>query len=180
MIAEDYSNNIRLMASYTTKIMIWEAKKATLQFFEWGTIDSTNSGVMQFCPKGIYVCPDSNVVFEAFNDCDGFNQKIIKWTIRTKPAVLRTTVTGYADYPQGEFCPVGDEFFVYTQSQNAPIYSFFTQDDLNYWTIPPQFYEGGHTNYVGNCLSAQKRVVFHSHNEDKSTFNIMVVYGNRG
>lgn len=179
MFSNNYGDEIRLIASYESSIKFWVSKKSAFSFKVWTKIDSSNAPVRQFCPKNIHVCPDSNFVFEAFNDCNGFNQKILKWTINSLPFSYKTSVTGYSDYLDGEFCPMGDEFIVSSKTQNAPIYSFFTQDDLNYWSVPSEFTEGM-TNYKHYCLSHSKKAVFYSYNKDKSIYNLMVIYGNRG
>ena len=178
MISNDYQTGIRLIASLTTQVVFWIGTTTNFNFSKWAKLDASNVPIQQWCPQNIDVCPDSQYIFEVYNDCGGFNQKIMKWNIMNQTFQYKTSVTGYTDYQGGQFCPMGDEFIVSSKSQNSPIYSFYTQDDLNYWSTPSEF-----TNYAGyrhDCLSAMKRAVFYSYDQSKQNFNVMIIYGNRG
>ena len=180
MMSHDYNTGIRIIASFADKIVFYSGTTSNFALKKYNQIDSSNAPVQQFCPKNIDVCPDSQFIFEAFNDCNGNNQKIMKWNIQQSSFVYKTSVTGYSDYDGGQFCPMGDEFIVSSKTQNAPIYGFYTQDDLNYWSTPYEEFSQNLSGYKHNCLSAMKRAVFYSYNKDKTEFNVMVIYGNRG
>ena len=126
MIANDYQTGIRLIASLTTQITFWIGTTTNFNFSKWAKLDASNVPIQQWCPQNINVCPDSQYIFEVYNDCGGFNQKIMKWNIINQTFQFKTSVTGYTDYQGGQFCPMGDEFIVSSKSQNAPIYSFYT------------------------------------------------------
>jgi len=76
---------------------------------------------------------------------------------------------------------MGSEFIVgstSSQSQHGhPVYSFGTQDDLNFWTVPTDLLGDSFWQY--SCLSHMKRFVIYGFNKD-GTLTASVLIGNRG
>lgn len=173
-------NWLRLVASLEGKVEIFRGPKYEPEGMSlWYTITEHNSEEDWFCPTHIYHCPDNDDVLEIMNDCQGYNQKILKYKINDMKITLwnKTNLDSLNNAPF--FCPMGDEFIVgSTSSQHThPLYSFGTHDDLNFWSVPPSLLGDNFWNY--SCLSHIKRFVSYGFDKDGSV-TATVIVGNRG
>lgn len=145
----------------------------------WYTVDQHNSYEDWFCPTRVYHCPDNDDVLEVLNDCQGQNQKILKYRIGDVSVTMmnKTNLDSLTQNPF--FCPMGSEFIVGSTSSQSPhpVYSFGTHDDLNFWSIPKNLLGDSFWQY--SCLTHMKRFVIYGFNKD-GTLTASVLVGNRG
>jgi hypothetical protein len=173
-------NWIRLVVTTNDSVEIFRSSKYEPSGMSlWYTISQENSREEWFCPTNIYHCPDNEDILEILNDCQGYNQKVLKYRIGDMKVdfLNKTNLDSLTMNPF--FCPMGSEFIVgSTSSKNKyPLYSFGTTDDLNFWTVPPTLL--GDNFWTFNCLSHMKRFVTYGFNKDK-TVDATVIVGNRG
>lgn len=144
----------------------------------WYELTQENAGQDWFCPIQVTHCPNSADVFEVLNNCDGYNQKILKYFIGGfKPEYIESsTVDKLLHNPF--FCPMGEEFIIgSTQSfETNPVYSTTTHDDLSLFSIPSDL-TGNNWRY--SCLSRDHRFVMYKY-ENGGTVQATVMIGNRG
>jgi hypothetical protein len=75
-------NWLRLVVISQGTVEIFRASQFSPQGMTlWYTIDSNNAYEDWFCPTKVFHCPDNEDVLEVLNDCQGYNQKILKYKI---------------------------------------------------------------------------------------------------
>lgn len=173
-------NYIRLVATHDDKVEIFRGPKHEPDgMVLWYTMTQENANESWFCPRKVYHCPLNEDVLLVLNDCDGYNQKILKYKIGdiTLQYINSTNFDSLNQSPF--FCPMGNEFIVgSTKSKNAnPLYSFSTSDDLNYWTVPKDLLGNSHWSYT--CLTHMKKFVSYGYNKDGQVTATTII-GNRG
>lgn len=145
----------------------------------WYELTAENSGQDWFCPMQVTHCPDSVNVFEVLNDCEGRNQKILKYKISgARPEYWESS---RLDRPEVSpyFCPMGSEFVIGTLHSVAHehLYSTGTKDGLEYYSVPGDLTADGF--YHISCLSRDRKVVIYARETDNS-LKATVMMGNRG
>lgn len=173
-------NWLRLVAISQGTVEVFRASKFSPQGMTlWYTVDQSNAYEEWFCPTKVFHCPDNEDVLEVLNDCQGFNQKVLKYKIGDVSITMmgKTNLDSLTQNPF--FCPMGNEFIVGSTSsqEKHPLYSFGTQDDLNFWTVPRDLLGDSFWQY--SCLSHAKRFVTYGFNKD-GTLTASVLVGNRG
>lgn len=173
-------NWIRLVATLEDKVEIFKGPKYEPEGMTlWYTLTNTNAGESWFCPTHAYHCPLNDDVLLVMNDCEGYNQKVLKYKIGDMKVdfMNATNLDSLNNAPF--FCPMGHEFMVGSTSSkhHHPLYSFGTTDDLNFWTVPKDLLGDNYWNY--SCLSHMHRFVSYGFDKDGSV-TASVIHGNRG
>jgi len=171
--------NIRVVVSDGSAVTFWRGPlhepDALSKYY---TLEQSNSGQTWFCPTVVYHCPFNTNVFEVMNDCEGYNQRILKfWIGETRPAFIEdVNVDSLSNAPF--FCPMGDEFIVGSTRtlKGIKTYSFTTHDSLNYFSYPENLLG---TRWTYDCLSSASRFVTYGFQSDGSV-TATVMLGNRG
>lgn len=181
-ISEDHliPNWIRVVAVLEDKVEIFRGPKYEPEgVVLWYTLDSSNAGEDWFCPTRAYHCPFGDDTLEVMNNCEGYNQKVLKYKIgdMTVDFINNTNLDSLVENPF--FCPMGHEFIVGSvhSKHHHPVYSFGTSDDLNFWTIPKTLLGDQFWNYT--CLSHMSRFVTYGFDKDGRVTATTIV-GNRG
>jgi hypothetical protein len=173
-------NYVRLIATHDDKVEIFRGSRYEPGgMVLWYTLSQANSGESWFCPKQVYHCPINEDVLLVMNNCQGYNQKILKYKIgdMTVDFINATNLDSLNADPF--FCPMGHEFIVGSTSSKHkhPLYSFGTSDDLNFWSVPPNLLGDNFWNY--SCLTHMFRFVSYGFNKD-GTVTATTIVGNRG
>jgi hypothetical protein len=175
----DSSLYMRVVVSDGEKVQFYRASvtepEAMVLYY---TLEQVNSGQTWFCPSTVYHCPNSVDVFEVLNDCDGYNQRILKFFIGGTTPVFIEDVNVDSLSTNPFFCPMGSEFIVGSTMtlKGTKAYSFTTHDSLNFFSFPQ---ENLGSQWTYNCLSSSKRFVTYGHQAD-GTVTATVMLGNRG
>lgn len=170
---------MRLYATDGQTVKIWVGPRHEPEgLYLWYTITHDNSGQDFFCPTQVTHCPDSVDVMEILNDCEGQNQKILKFDISGTKAQFYEYVNLDRIMYHPFFCPMGSEFIIGSTKtfDNNRVYSINTHDDLNYWSIPQNLTA---QNWHYSCLQRDRRFVMYAYEGD-ATVQASVLIGNRG
>lgn len=106
-------NWIRLVVTTNDSVEIFRSSKYEPSGMTlWYTISQDNSSEDWFCPTNIYHCPDNEDILEILNDCQGYNQKVLKYRIGDMKVdfLNKTNLDSLTINPF--FCPMGSEFIV--------------------------------------------------------------------
>jgi hypothetical protein len=173
-------NWIRLIATVEGKVEIFRGPKYEPEGMTlWYTLNQRNSSEEWFCPTHTYHCPMNDDVLLVMNDCEGYNQKILKYKINDIKVnfINATNLDSLNKSPF--FCPMGHEFIVGSTSSTHkhPLYSFGTSDDLNFWSVPPSLLGNNFWNY--SCLTHMRKFVSYGFDKD-GKITATTIIGNRG
>lgn len=173
-------NYIRLVVTHDDKVEIFRGSKYEPEgMVLWYTVTQENSGESWFCPRKVYHCPHCEDVMLVMNDCDGFNQKILKYKITESSVDYKVSSILDSKTTDPFFCPMGKEFIVgsTTSKSSYPLYSFRNEDGLNFWSVPSTLLGDKHWSY--SCLTLVQRFVAYGFNKD-GTVTASTIVGNRG
>lgn len=171
--------SMRLYATDGNTVKIWTGPRHEPEALVlWYEITEENAGQDWFCPSQVTHCPDSADVLEVLNNCDGSNQKVLKFNIAGFKPDFYESANLDGLLPNPFFCPMGSEFIfgsTHSFSDNA-VYSTSTHDDLSYYSIPKELV--GH-NWRYSCIQRDRRFVMYKY-ENGGTVQATVMVGNRG
>jgi hypothetical protein len=173
-------NWIRIVATSEGKVEIFKGPKYEPEGVTlWYTMTDSNANEPWFCPTHAFHCPLNQDVLLIMNDCEGYNQKILKYRIGDSRVnfIESSKLDSLTQAPF--FCPMGHEFIIGSvdSKHDHPLYSFSAHDDLNFWTVPKDLLGDNFWNY--SCLSHMFRSVSYGFDKDGSVTATTIV-GNRG